>query len=66
MGKNYYGKCGMCKHLKLETAYTFCYSTTFKCAKDSFGSSIKADDKPCSKYEPDNSRTNEYIAKFDK
>ena len=50
MSKDYYGKCGSCKHCELGTAYTSAYSTSFQCSRN--GYSVKADEKPCSKYEP--------------
>ena len=66
MAKSYYGCCGFCKHCRLETAYTWCYSTSFTCDLSSYKHTVKADEKPCSKFDPDKSRTNEIIAKYDK
>ncbi len=62
--KNYYGFCGSCKYCELGTAYTFAYSTSFKCSRN--GYSVKADEKPCNRYEPDRTRTNDMIEKYDK
>ena len=64
MAKDYYGKCGTCKHCDLNSGYTFCYSTSFKCTRN--GYSVKADEKKCNKYEPDYGRSNDLIAKYDK
>jgi len=64
MSKSYYGCCGFCVHMNLYSGYTFCYSTTFDCNK--YNHSVKADEKCCSKFEPDSNRTNEMIAKYDK
>ena len=62
--KDYYGRCGSCRYCELGTAYTVAYSTTFKCSRN--GYSVKADEKPCNKYEPAIGRTNDTIAKYDK
>ena len=62
--KNYYGYCGSCKFCELGTGYTVAYSTSFKCSKNRY--SVKADEKPCNKYEPDRNRTNDIIEKYDK
>ncbi len=62
--KSYYGCCGFCKHMRLYSGYTFCYSTTFECERRGFR--VKADEKPCDKFEADGNRTNEMIAEYDK
>lgn len=64
MSKDYYGKCGSCKHCELGTAYTSAYSTSFQCSRN--GYSVKADEKPCSKYEPALDRCNSDIAHYDR
>lgn len=64
MSKDYAGKCGSCKHCDLTTGYTFCYSTSFTCTR--YNHSVKADEKPCSKFEPARDRTNKLIEKYDK
>ena len=64
MSKDYYGKCGMCKHCELGTAYTFAYSTSFTCTRNNY--SVKADEKPCSHYEPAAGRTNDTVARYDR
>lgn len=66
MAKNYSGKCGSCKHCDLSTAYTFCYSTSFICQHSVAKYRVKADEKPCNCYERDWSRSDDYIAKYDK
>ena len=62
--KDYYGKCGSCKYCELGTAYTFCYSTKFTCSRNSYD--VKADEKPCSRYEPAPGRTNDMIEQYDR
>ena len=63
MARNdYYGKCGSCKYCELGTAYTFAYSTKFTCSRGNY--SVKADEKPCSKFEPAPGRTNDMIEKY--
>lgn len=62
--KDYYGKCGSCIHCDLSSGYTFCYSTSFNCTRN--GYSVKADEKPCNKYEPAYGRSNETISRYDK
>lgn len=62
--KNYYGLCGSCRYCELGDSYTSCYTTHFKCARN--GYRVKADEKPCNKYEPDRDRTNEVIEQYDK
>lgn len=64
MSKDYYGKCGSCKHCELGTAYTSAYSRSFQCSRN--GYSVKADEKPCSKYEPALGRCNSDIAHYDR
>lgn len=64
MAKNYYGKCGFCKHMDLKSGYTFCYSTSFKCTHNNYN--VKADEKPCRYFEADSSRSNSSIAQYDK
>ncbi len=66
MSKCYTGCCGYCKHMDLYSGYTFCYSTSFNCAKSSYKHSVKADDKACNKFELDSNRSNDMIAKYDK
>lgn len=64
MSKSYTGCCGYCKHMDLYSGYTFCYSTSFKCTRNNY--SVKADEKACSKFEPDRNRSNDMIAEYDK
>lgn len=64
MYKSYYGKCGSCRYCELGTAYTFAYSTSFKCSCN--GYSVKADEEVCNYYEPDRYRTNDTIAAYDR
>lgn len=64
MSKDYYGKCGMCKYCELGTAYTFAYSTSFTCTRNNY--SVKADEKPCGRYEPAPGRTNDTVARYDR
>lgn len=61
---NYYGRCGSCEYCELGTAYTCCYSTTFTCSR--FNRQVKATEAPCGRYEPDRSRTNDMIGKYDR
>ena len=63
-GKNYYGFCGSCKYCDLGDSYTSSYSTSFKCSRN--GYSVKADEMPCNRYEPDRNRTNDMIEKYDR
>lgn len=63
-GKNYYGHCGSCKYCNLEDGHTFAYSTEFKCTRN--GYRVKADEKPCNRYEADLSRSNEMIERYDR
>ena len=62
--KNYYGCCGSCKFCELGDNYTSLYTTKFLCSKNAYR--VKADEKPCNHYEPDNMRTNDIIEKYDK
>jgi len=62
--KNYYGCCGSCMYCVLGDSYTSFYTTKFKCSRN--GYRVKADEKICNKYEPDRTRTNEIIEKYDK
>ncbi len=64
MGKNYTGCCGSCKYMDLSSGYTSSYSTSFKCTRG--GYSVKADEKRCSRFEPDTNRDNALIAMYDK
>lgn len=66
--KNYYGKCGSCKHCELGDSFSPLFSSLvkFRCKKSSFGSYVYADDSPCNLYEPDRSRTNDMIARYDR
>lgn len=64
MGKDYYGKCGFCRHCDLTSGNTWCFSTSFKCTRN--GYTVKADEKPCNKFEMDGSRSNSMIASYDK
>lgn len=64
MSKNYMGRCGQCKHMDLNSGYTFCYSTSFTCTRNNY--SVKADEKPCNRFEADWGRSNDQIAKYDK
>lgn len=64
MAKNYSGWCGSCKYCDLGDNYTFAYSTNFKCTRNNYR--VKADEKPCNRYEADRSRTNDLIARYDK
>lgn len=64
MTKDYYGKCGSCRYCELGTASTFACSTSFKCSRN--GYSVKADEKPCNRYEPALGRTNADIARYDR
>lgn len=61
--KNYYGLCGSCKYCELGDNYRWAYSNSFMCSRNK--RRVKADEKPCNRYEPDRSRTNETIAKYD-
>ena len=64
--KSYYGKCGSCKYCELGYNYeTFSGSMKFACEKVS-GAFVYADEDPCGRYEPDRSRTNDMIAKYDR
>lgn len=60
--KNYYGLCGSCKYCELGTGTTYAYATSFKCSRG--GYYVKADEKPCNRYEPDRTRTNDIIDKY--
>ncbi len=62
--KNYYGYCGSCKYCELGDSYTSCYVTHFKCSRT--GHRVTATEKPCDRYEPDRSRTNDMIEKYDR
>lgn len=63
--KNYYGKCGSCKHCNLGKSYkSGFYTYSFECTGGFFNKYVKADEDPCNKYEPDRSRTNEMIDKY--
>lgn len=64
MSKDYYGKCGSCRYCELGSAYTFAYSTSFKCSRNNY--SVKADEERCSNYEPAPGRTNSDIAVYDR
>ena len=64
MAKNYSGRCGSCKYCDLGDNYTFAYSTNFKCTRNNYR--VKADEKPCNRYEVDRTRTNDLIAMYDK
>lgn len=64
MAKSYYGNCGFCKYCKLESGHTFWGSTTFDCVRRK--QKVKATDKMCERFEPDNTKSNEIIAKYDK
>ena len=64
MAKDYYGKCGSCKHCELGTGYTSLYSTSFTCSRNNY--SVKADEKPCNKFEPALGRSNAMIEKYNK
>ena len=64
MAKDYFGKCGSCKHCDLNSGYTFAYSTSFICTRSVAKYRVKADEKPCSKYEADHSRSNSYITSY--
>lgn len=64
MSKSYYGLCGSCRYCELGDGYTGAYSTSFKCSRN--GYRVKADEKPCSHYEPAQGRTNDMIAMYDK
>lgn len=62
--KNYYGLCGSCIYCELGDKETFCYSNTFRCSRSNYR--VKADEKPCNRYEPDTKRTNDIIELYDK
>ena len=62
--KNYSGCCGFCRYCDLSSGYTFAYSTSFKCTRNNY--SVKADEKPCNRYDKDPSRTNDMIEKYDR
>ena len=62
--KTYYGRCGTCRYCDLSSGYTFCNSTSFRCTRNNY--SVKADEKPCNRYECDRSRSTEIIARYDK
>lgn len=64
MAKDYYGKCGTCIYCDLSSGYTVAYATSFNCTKN--GYSVKADEKPCNRYEPAKGRSNADVAKYDK
>lgn len=64
MSKDHNRKCGSCKYCELGTGYTFAYSTSFKCSQNDY--SVKADKKPCSKYESAPGRCNDDIARYDR
>lgn len=66
MAKNYFGKCGSCKYCDLKSGETFAYSTSFVCTRSVAKYRVKADEKPCNKYEADYSRSDSYIASYDK
>lgn len=63
MARNYYGFCGSCIYCELGTANRSSFSkTSFRCSKN--GYAVNADERPCSKYEPDRTRTNDIIARY--
>ena len=62
--KDYSGRCGSCKYCELRDGYTFAYSTSFMCSRNNYR--VKADEKPCNRYEADGSRTNDMIERYDK
>ncbi len=64
MAKDYYGKCGTCKHCDLGSGYTSCYSTSFKCTWHN--RYVKADEKSCGKFEVAQGRSNADVAKYDR
>lgn len=64
MGESYYGKCGSCRYCELGTAETIAYSTSFMCSRNN--RRVKANENPCSRYEPDRARTSDTIAKYDR
>ena len=62
--KNYYGCCGSCKYLELgDSTKTLSGYRKFQCRR---GHSYYADDKACNLYEPDRTRTNDMIEKYDR
>lgn len=63
--KNYYGKCGSCKHCDLGNADRYYSTPTFKCLKIS-NCWVKADQTPdcTSSYEPDLTRSNDTIERY--
>jgi len=62
--KNYYGYCGSCMYCELGDSYTSGYVTKFKCSRNNYY--VTATEKPCNRYEPDRSRTNDFIEKYDR
>ena len=64
MSKDYYGKCGSCTYCDLSSAETYLYSTSFKCTRS--GYRVKADEKPCNRFEIAKGRSNDIISKYDK
>lgn len=62
--KDYFGKCGTCRYCDLSSAYTFCYSTTFKCTY--YNRSVRADENKCSRFEIALGRSNETVKLYDK
>ncbi len=62
--KDYFGKCGSCIHCDLSSAYTFLSSTSFMCTRNRHR--VKADEKPCHRFEIAKGRSNDTIAMYDK
>jgi hypothetical protein len=65
MEKSYTERCGYCKHMDLYSGSSSIFSSTsFKCTRNNYY--VKADEKVCSRFEPDPNRSNAIIAKYDK
>lgn len=65
MSRDYYGKCGTCKYCDLGDVYrSWTSGNQFKCLRSSYR--VRADEKPCSRYEPARGRTNDDVAKYDR
>ena len=64
MPKNYLGCCGTCQFCDLSESTRFGYDVSFKCKRNNYW--VKANEKTCNRFEPDRSRNNELIGKYEK
>lgn len=65
--KNYYGKCGSCKFCDLgDTSYGWDSIAKFRCTKSWSSTYVFADKDPCNLYEPDRTRTNDMIERYER